>query len=182
MSIWIGKLRNCENGCATVAAAWSNCSGDCSVTFGAGEAGAGDGIEAIRTVSRVPPTGSRMISSPTARPAVLARRTAVAPAVAAWLSPPLMMPPGVPGDTLPAASIARRRRLLVPSLANGPTEPPVTGRSTQVAPLSVEYCSLATPTLSVADTLTVTGALVYQLLLPVEIDVGAKPYAGSPAR
>ena len=58
----------------------------------------------------------------------------------------------------------------------------MTGRSIQLAPLSVEYCSLATPTLSVADTLTVTGALVYQLLLPVEIDVGAKPYAGSPAR
>ena len=54
----------------------------------------------------------------------------------------------------------------------------MTGRSIQVAPLLVEYWNLATPTSSVADTLTVTGALVYQLLLPVEIDVGAKPYAG----
>ena len=54
-------------------------------------------------------------------------------------------------------------------------EPPVVGRSTHVVPLSVEYCSLLTPTSSVADTFTVTGALVYQLLLPFEIDVGAKP-------
>ena len=182
VSIRIGKSRYCAYGCTTVAAAWSNFVGDCSVTFGAGEAGAGDGIDAIRTVSRVAPIGSSTSSSPTARPVVLASRSAVAPAVAAWLSPPLMMPPGRPGDTLPAASIARRRRLLVPSLVNGPTVPPVTGRSTQVTPPSVEYWSLATPTLSVADTLTVTGALVYQLLLPVEIDVGAKPYAGSPLR
>src|SRR3954451_24925308 len=119
-------------------------------------------------------------SSPTVRPFVLESRIAVAPAVAAWLNE--MAPPGRPGDTLPAASNARSRRLFVPSLVNGPTEPPVVGKSIQVAPLSVEYCSLVTPTLSVADTFTVTGRLVNQLLLPVDVDVGTKPYAGSPLR
>src|SRR4051794_9462798 len=85
VSIWIGKLRYCVKGCTTVAAAWANLSGDCSVTLGAGEAGAGDGIEAIRTVSRVGPIGSSTSSSPTTRPFVLGRRIAVSPAAAGWL-------------------------------------------------------------------------------------------------
>ena len=46
VSIRTGKSRNWANGCTTVAAAWSNFVGAVSVTFGAGEAGAGDGIEA----------------------------------------------------------------------------------------------------------------------------------------
>jgi hypothetical protein len=49
------------------------------------------------------------------------------------------------------------------AVADGPG---VTARSVNVAPLFVEYSNLATATSSVADSLTVTGPLRYQLLWP----------------
>src|SRR4051812_10717308 len=78
-------------------------SGDASVTFGAGEAGAGVMIVAIFTVSELAPV-SITSASPAARPLVDARRIDVAPTAAAWLS---VAAAATPAETLPAASSAR---------------------------------------------------------------------------
>ena len=65
-----------------VSAACAFVSGGRSVTFGFGEAGAGVRIVAIFTVSALAPVSMTSLS-PTARPLVLASRTAVAPTAAA---------------------------------------------------------------------------------------------------
>ena len=169
VSILIGTLRYCVNGCTAVAAAWPCCSGDVQRDVRRRRGRAGDGIVAIRTVSRVPPLGSSTSSSPTARPVVLVRRMAVAPAAAAWLRPPLITPPGVPRATLPAASMARTRTLLAPSAVNGGGEPPVDRQFDLVgAVVDRVLQARATPTLSVADTLERDARCVYQFLLPVD--------------
>src|SRR3954453_14226603 len=83
---------------------------------------------------------------------------------------------------LPAASKARTRTVFGPSLVIGGVEPPVTGRLTYVAPLSSEYSRRVTPTLSLAEIWSVTPGAMNQLLLPVDVDTGATPLTGSPAR
>jgi hypothetical protein len=83
---------------------------------------------------------------------------------------------------LPAASKARTRTVFGPSLVIGVVEPPVTGRLTHVAPLSVEYSRRVTPTLSVAEIWSVTPGARNQLPLPVDVEIGATPLTGSPLR
>ena len=86
-----------------VLAACAFVSGEARLTFGAGDGGAGVTSDAIFTVSALSPV-LMTSSSPAARPFVLASRTAVAPAAAAWLSVVLA---ATPRAVLPAASVAR---------------------------------------------------------------------------
>ncbi len=148
--------------------AWSNFSGAVSVTFGSGALA--ETSAAMCPVSSLAVPGSKTISSPTARPLVRRSRTPVSPAVAAALSVVL---DALPRVLLPAASAARSRYDVPPSPVAGGRLPPVTGRSTQVAPLSIEYCSEVTPTLSLAVTAVVTGPPMYQLPLPVDVEGAA---------
>ena len=78
-----------------------------SVTFAAGAVGAGVTMVAMVAVSCAAPV-SIVSLSPAARPFVLVRRTAVAPAVEAALSVVLAGAGVAPAEvTLPAASSAR---------------------------------------------------------------------------
>src|SRR5262249_22228056 len=64
-------------------AACASVSGAASVTFGLGEAGAGDGIVAITAGSALAPESIQIVS-PTTRLVVLVSRTPVAPTAEAW--------------------------------------------------------------------------------------------------
>ena len=101
----------------------------------------------------------------------------MAPTAEAWLS--VVVPPAAPRDDVAGRVEARgSARALLPSAVNDAVPltdgPGVIGMSSQVAPSSVEYCSLVTPTSSVAVTLSTVGAVcVNHPLLPVDVDGAA---------
>src|SRR5262249_42188401 len=109
VSIGTAIVRYCGVGaCATIAAfaACAFVSAGVMLTLAAGAAGAGGSRGRVVPAPRVSPV-SIVSLSPAARPVVLARRIAVAPAAEAALSVVLAAAGVTPLATLPAASSAR---------------------------------------------------------------------------